>query len=44
MALSNPEWEDQEVYEKFVQDCGSESEELGTTADFYYYRAQKPLN
>jgi hypothetical protein len=44
MALNNTEWQDEKVYAQFVEDVGQESEELHATADFYFYRAQKPLN
>ncbi|KAL9549033.1 hypothetical protein MBANPS3_005397 [Mucor bainieri] len=42
MARSNPEWEDAQVYVKYIDACGEEAEANKTCVNWYAYYAQKP--
>lgn len=42
MAKSNPEWQDVETYEKYIDACGEEAKTNKTCVNWYAYYAQKP--
>lgn len=42
MALIVPEWQDTEVYERFVDACGIEAEKNKVNVNWYACYAQKP--
>ncbi|KAL7319725.1 hypothetical protein PS15m_002826 [Mucor circinelloides] len=42
MAKSNPEWQDAQVYEKYIDACGEEAETNKTCVHWYAYYARKP--
>lgn len=44
MAQTNPEWESEEAYHAFIDECGEEAKEMKTCMRWYIYYAQKPLN
>jgi len=42
MAKSNPEWQDAQVYENYIDACGEEAETNKTCVHWYAYYARKP--
>lgn len=44
MAQNNPEWESEEAYYAFIDECGKEAQELKTCMRWFVYYAQKPLH
>lgn len=42
MAKSNPEWQDAQVYEDYIDACGEEAETNKTCVHWYAYYARKP--
>jgi hypothetical protein len=44
MAAATSEWEDDKIYEAYVESCGSEAKDNKTYMNWYACYAQKPLN
>lgn len=44
MAKMNAEWEDEQVYENYLNDAGIECAANKTSGTIYVYVAQKPKN
>lgn len=44
MAKLNPEWEDPQAYDKYLDDIGIESKQNECLVQFYVYTAQKQPN
>lgn len=43
MAMSNAEWQDEELYAIHIENCAKEAETMHTSVNWYTCIAQKPL-